>query len=417
MTKKIYIKSFGCQMNVRDSEVIAGLMKAADWQLADSADNAGVVIINTCAVRQHAEDRVWSQIGGLIKRRITKDGRRTTNDDNRPLIGLVGCMAQNYKEEVFKRAPEVDFVVGPSDIAKIPEIIEKLMVDRKKWGQSPKAWDSPHFSKRTTDDGRRTTTDDLLKRKIWETEGQARPEEIYHTGFYQDREHACVVISEGCSNYCSYCVVPFVRGPLHNRAFGDIIMEIRQAVDKGISKITLLGQNVNAYRDKDVNFLSLLKMVDGITGLKEFTFMTSHPRDTSAELFQAMAECKKLKKHLHLPVQSGSDRILGLMGRGYTRKYYLDLCRNYRKIVGSGRLTTDIIVGFPTEAEKDFQDSYDLMKVAGFDAAYIFKYSSRPRAAAADMPDDVALEEKERRHKLILDLQRKISRKEKCPPD
>ena len=415
--RKIFIKTFGCQMNVRDSEVIAGLIKAADWQLAESADNADVVILNTCSVRQHAEDRVWSQIGGLVKRRTTDDERRKTDDGNRPLIGIVGCMAQNYKEEVFRRAPEVDFVVGPSDIAKIPEIIEKLMTDRKKWGQSPKAWDSPHFFKRTTDDGRRTTTEDLLKRKIWETEGQTRPEEIYHTGFYADKEHTCVVISEGCSNYCSYCVVPFVRGGLRNRAFGGILTEIKQAVDKGITKITLLGQNVNAYRDKDVDFLGLLKVVDEISGLKEFTFMTSHPRDTSLELFWAMAEYKKLTKHLHLPLQSGSDRILGLMGRGYTRKYYLDLCRNYRKIVLGGRLTTDIIVGFPTEAEKDFQDSYDLIKDVGFDAAYIFKYSPRPHAKALDMPDDVPTQEKERRHKLILDLQRRISRKEKCPLD
>ena len=415
-------------MNVRDSEVIAGLMTAAGWQLAESVDNADVVIINTCAVRQHAEDRVWSAIGDIASRAqkskcmiasspsalrndcIVKPSSRkfvgTPGNDGivKSVIGLVGCMAQNYKEEVFRRAPDVDFVVGPSDIAKIPEIIEKLMADRKKWGQSPKAWDSPHFSKRTTDD--------LLQRKIWETEGQARPEEIYHTGFYADKEHACVVISEGCSNFCSYCVVPFVRGGLRNRAFGGILTEIKQAVDKGITKITLLGQNVNAYRDKDVDFLGLLKMVDAIAGLKEFTFMTSHPKDTSLELFRAIAECKKLSKHLHLPLQSGSDRILGLMGRGYTRKYYLDLCRNYRKIVLGGRLTTDIIVGFPTESEKDFQDSYDLMKVEGFDAAYIFKYSPRPHTKAADMPDDVSMEEKERRHKLILDLQRKISRKE-----
>lgn len=375
-------------MNVRDSEVICGLLQAEKWQLAASPDKADAVILNTCSVRQHAEDRVWSQIGSF-KKLATK-----------PIIGLVGCMAQNYKGEVFQRAPEVDFVVGPSDLARIPKIIDDL--DKLR---------------RTTHNAQRNTKHALLEKKVYEADSTTRPEDIYHTGFHQDKTHAYVVISEGCSNFCSYCVVPYVRGPLRHRDRRDILKEIEEAVGSGITRITLLGQNVNAYgaaagaKKTDSNFLDLLISVDDIPGLKEFTFMTSHPKDASTELFRVMADRKKLKKHLHLPVQSGSDRILELMNRGYTRKFYLELCDNYRRIVGGGKLTSDIIVGFPTESEEDFEHTCDLARKACFNAAYIFKYSSRSHTKAASMPDDVALPEKERRHRLMLDSQKSISKK------
>ena len=221
--KLLYIHTFGCQMNVRDSEVIAGLLTEDGWQLTDEEDAADVVIFNTCSVRQHAEDKVWSEIGRIAKGRKPKKGQSPTGTV--PIIGLVGCMAQNYKEKIFERAPEVDFVVGPSDIHKIPEILTKV-----------------------TSQESQATSKCLLELKIWETDGNIRPEEIYHTGFYEDKDHAYVVISEGCSNFCSYCVVPYVRGPLRNRNYKDILKEIEKAIAKGITKITLLGQNVNAYR-------------------------------------------------------------------------------------------------------------------------------------------------------------------------
>jgi tRNA-2-methylthio-N6-dimethylallyladenosine synthase len=379
--KKIFIQTYGCQMNVRDSEVVVGLLSREGYHLVDDQDKADIVIFNTCSVRQHAEDKVWSAIGNIVKSRRPKPKQKVKKI--KPLIGLIGCMAQNYKEQVFERAPEVDFAVGPSDIGKIPEILERLT------------------RKRTP----------LFEVKIWETDAQTRPEEIYHTGFREDKERAYVVISEGCSNYCSYCVVPFVRGQLHNRSKIEIIREIEEALKKGISKITLLGQNVNAYKDKESDFIDLIKTVNSLNGLKEFTFLTSHPRDTRIELFRAMAECDKLKKNLHLPIQSGSDRILKSMNRGYTRKFYLDLVDNYRKIIKGGGLTTDIIVGFSGETAEDFQDTFDLVKAASFDAAYIFKYSPRPNTEALNWPDDVLKEEKERRHALILGLQKTISKK------
>jgi len=399
---RVYIKTFGCQMNFRDSEVICGLLRTMNYELSTKPEEADVIIFNTCSVRQHAEDKVWSEVGRYTKRGTKDEGRRTSKRGTpyavrrTPIIGIVGCMAQNYKEKIFERAPQVDFVVGPSDIAKIPRIINEL------------------------ESAIRNTQYAILERKIWETDGSIRPEEIYHTGFHEDKEHAYVVISEGCSNYCSYCVVPYVRGELHNRNYEDILKEIKEAIDKGITKITLLGQNVNAYRfssqlsalssQPEVNFTDLLKMVNDISGLKEFSFVTSHPKDTSLELFQAMADLQKLKKYLHLPVQSGSDRILKLMNRGYAQKFYLDLVGNYRKIVKDGVLTTDIILGFPTETEEDFQATFDLVKNVEFDAAYIFKYSTRPHTEAEKILDDVPQKEKERRHALILELQKKISK-------
>jgi tRNA-2-methylthio-N6-dimethylallyladenosine synthase len=376
-------------MNLRDSEIICGLLRADSYELTDNPNEADVIIFNTCSVRQHAEEKVWSEIGRMV-RRWTRDDSGGTK---KPFIGLVGCMAQNYGQDAFRKAPEIDFVVGPTDIAKIPRILNDI-VRQGKGGQFPKGGDSP-----------------LFQLKIWETEGNIRSEEIYHTGFHLDKNHAFVVISEGCENYCSYCIVPYVRGKLCSRNYQDILNEIKEDIDAGISKITLLGQNVNAYQYGDVNFVNLVSLVNSVKGLKEFSFITSHPKDTTIDLFKAMQDCQKLKKYLHLPVQSGSDRILGQMNRGYTQKFYLDVIDNYRKIVQNGELTTDIIVGFPGEAEKDFLDTYNLVGDVQFNAAYIFKYSVRPHTEASKFPDDVPKDEKERRHRLILELQKEISKK------
>ncbi|MFH1888510.1 MAG: MiaB/RimO family radical SAM methylthiotransferase [Candidatus Omnitrophota bacterium] len=409
--KKFFIKTFGCQMNVRDSEIISGLLKKEGYRMSDDPGKADIIIFNTCSVRQHAEDKVWSEVGRIRKcvvqspKSIDKKLRTLNHEPiTKPIIGLVGCMAQNYKEKVFERAPSVDFAVGPSDIYKIPEIIKRFSVL-----------------------GSRLSGKNMFETKIWETDGEIRPDEIYRTGFYEDKEHAYVVISEGCSNYCSYCVVPFVRGQIRNRGYKDILREIEEAVDKGVTRITLLGQNVNAYKsgagskelsignkESEADFIKLLELVNNIKGIKEFGFITSHPKDTGIALFEAMAAADKLKKYLHLPAQSGSDRILEMMNRGYTRNFYLDLVDNYRRIIKGGVLSSDVIVGFPTEREDDFCDTRDLVKAVEFDVAYIFKYSPRPHTEAGKLADDVKKEEKERRHGIILDLQKEISRKKKC---
>jgi len=353
-------------MNVRDSELICGLLKNAGYKICASDKEADIIIFNTCSVRQHAEDRVWSLIGSYKGSKI---------------IGLAGCMAQNYKERAFQRDENISFVAGPQDIYKIPGILDKL------------------------------AGGEFFERKIWEVDSSRRPEEIYHTGFFQDKAHAYVVISEGCSNFCSYCVVPYVRGPLRHRKNKDILTEIREAISGGITEVTLLGQNVNAYHEDGVNFIKLLTQVNALEGLKKFDFFTSHPKDANIDLFRAVTDLNKLKKSLHLPLQSGTDRILKLMNRGYSVKEYLALIDSYRRIVKDGLLTTDIIVGFPTETDKEFKETCELIEKIGFNAAYIFKYSPRPYTAAEKFADLLTKEEKEKRHKKILDLQRRISNK------
>ncbi len=344
---------------------MAGLLQNSGFKLCDNDKEAEVIIFNTCSVRKHAEDRVWSLIGSYKGKKI---------------IGLVGCMAQNYRERAFERDPSISFVVGPQDIHKLPKIIKK------------------------------TAFKGVLERKTWETDSQCRPEEIYHTGFYQDKQHAYVVISEGCSNFCSYCIVPYVRGPLRHRKSSDILDEIKQCLSQGITKITLLGQNVNAYRDQEVDFTRLLYLVDGLAGLEEFDFFTSHPKDANLDLFKAIRDTAKSARRLHLPVQSGADRILKLMNRGYDIKDYLALTDSYRKIVKGGLLTTDLIVGFPTETEDEFKLSCALLSKVKFNAAYIFKYSLRPGTQAANIAESLKPGEKEKRHQRILELQRDISR-------
>ncbi|MBP7215741.1 MAG: tRNA (N6-isopentenyl adenosine(37)-C2)-methylthiotransferase MiaB [Candidatus Omnitrophica bacterium] len=373
MKSKVCIRTFGCQMNVRDSEVIAGLAQANGYQLVDDEAKADIVIFNTCSVRQHAEEKVWSAVG-----------RCQAN-----IIGIVGCMANNYREAIFEKSPKVDFVVGTADTAKIPRILKEIEKHKK----------SP------------------FEKKIYETDADFRDDEIYHTGFHLDREHAFVVITEGCQNFCSYCVVPYVRGKLRSRRSEDIIKEIKQDLDSGIKKITLLGQNVNAYSDGAVDFIKLIALVNDIKGLREFSFVTSHPKDTSEALFKAMANAERLKKYLHLPVQSGADVILKRMNRGYTRKYYLDLVEKYRTIVSNGALTTDIIVGFPGETMDDFEDTRRLVELVAFNAAFIFKYSPRPHTQAASLQDDVPRLEKEKRHRIILELQKDISKRMHSQPE
>ncbi|HLD40777.1 MAG TPA: tRNA (N6-isopentenyl adenosine(37)-C2)-methylthiotransferase MiaB [Candidatus Omnitrophota bacterium] len=369
---KVFIKTFGCQMNLRDSEVITGLLLESGFEVLDNLEReAEAVLLVTCSVRQHAEDKVWSEIGRLAKLAP------------KPVIGLVGCMAENYKDAAFKRMPGIDLVVGTNNIGEIPGLLKDIFRER-----------------RETKDERRLLAVNKIK----------RDEFVYEPAFRQEKDRCFVVISEGCDNFCSYCVVPYVRGRLRHRQPGNILKEVESCVEKGIKSITLLGQNVNAYSYKDVDFIKLLELVNPIKGLKEFAFVTSHPRDASRRLFEAMAGLDKLKKSLHLPFQSGSNRILELMKRGYTREHYLHLAGEYRKIVPEGALTTDIIVGFPGETEVDFRQTLLLIEEARFNSAYIFKYSPRGPAAASKLKDDVPKQEKERRHKILLETQKGISK-------
>ena len=407
---KVFIKTFGCQMNVRDSEIIKGLLLDKGFRvLNEEIGQVDGVLFVTCSVRQHAEDKVWSEIGRFSKL------------NPKPVIGLVGCMAENYKQDAFKRMPGIDLVVGTNNIGEFPQLLTKIFMLQE--SMPSQAQISPggqvkHFpiplrkSLKVTSEGDFFDLGRPMPKII--SVGKARRDEVvYRPEFRQKRERAFVVISEGCDNFCSYCVVPYVRGELRHRKPGNILKEIKFNIDKGVKSITLIGQNVNAYKYNGTDFVKLLVSVNSIPGLGGFSFISSHPKDIAGHLFKTMAGLEKLEKYLHLPVQSGSDRILRLMKRGYSRRRYLGLIDEYRRKLPGGRLTTDIIVGFPGESEDDFRKTQDLVERARFSSAYIFKYSPRPNTEADKLKDDVPQKEKQRRHKILLDLQKQISRESK----
>ena len=360
-------------MNDRDSEALLGLFLDLGYSLAKEPKEAEVILVNTCSVRQHAEDRALSFLGRLKK----LAERRRSRGAKQRIIGLIGCMAQNTGEEVFKKMPYVDLICGPGCLDRVVAYIQKIRIKRI---------------------------------RILDLEDKKRKSEFYEGSYRIESDHAQVVISTGCSNYCSYCVVPFVRGELRLRRPEDIIDEVKKNIDLGIGKVTLLGQNVNDYLfDKRISFVDLLRMVEEINGLSELNFITSQPRNIPKGLFELIAKSDKISKHLHLPFQSGSNRILKKMNRGYTIEKYLQIVDDYKKIV-KGTLSTDVIVGFPGEKDEDFQQTRSILEKVRFSSAYIFKYSPRLRAKSAQFKDDISGDLKVKRHKLLLDLQRKISR-------
>ena len=375
-------------MNERDSEFVAGLFLDKGYKLVDCHEDADIVLFNTCSIRAHAEQRAVSNMGALLSKAKGK---------SKKIFGLIGCMAQAQGKDLLKRLPGLNIVCGTGEIARLPELVESAG-----------------------------------KKSILALDNIDSPLPELNPSYRKDRKHAYVSIMNGCDNFCSYCVVPYVRGSERSRKAEDIINEIKDLATRGITEITLLGQNVNSYmglfrlaygesrndklnnsgtprNDKlsteKYNFVQLLEAINEIDGIKKIVFMTSHPKDASEELFQAMAKLDKVFKHLHLPLQSGSDRILILMNRGYTSKNYLELVEKARKIIPGLRLTTDVIVGFPTETEVDFENTFDLIKKIEFDLAYVFKYSARPGTEAAKLKDDVAEDVKKTRHKKLLDLQ------------
>ena len=362
-------------MNEHDSGRLKDLLSGAGYGICQTEQDADVIIFNTCSVRKHAEDRVYGKVGSLQKLKLKKPSL---------IIGIIGCMAEAQRDVIFRKLPIVDFLCGPADLDKVPEIIDKIRngAGHIMYLEGYKSKIIPAFS---------------MDRK---------------TGF------TCYVkIMEGCDNFCSYCIVPYVRGRERSRPSKEIIAEIKRLIDNNVKEITLLGQNVNSYGKglkEKINFVALLKKIDKLTGSIKINFLTSHPKDASLELFKAMRDLKSVSKILHLPVQSGSDKILKRMNRKYTVAKYKKLVKDFRDIVKNGKVSSDIIVGFPGETQKDFNNTLNIVKELQFDAAYIFKYSPRSVTKAAKFKDDVSLEEKERRHALLLELQRDISSGKKC---
>ncbi|MBR0136509.1 MAG: tRNA (N6-isopentenyl adenosine(37)-C2)-methylthiotransferase MiaB [Clostridia bacterium] len=344
-----YIETYGCQMNEHDSEKIAGMLELMGYVKTQEKSTADLILFNTCCIRDHAEKRTFGNVGFI----------KELKESNPSLITAVcGCMMQ--QREVAKRLaarfPFVDMIFGTNELQIFPQLLEKVM------------------------NGGRVFEIKDIDGEIAEGLPIKRCE-----GF-----STFVNIMYGCNNFCSYCIVPYVRGRERSRRSGDIIDEVRRVVEyEGFTEVTLLGQNVNSYNDNGTRFPELLRKVNEIEGLKRLRFMTSHPKDLSHDLVMAMAECDKVCEHIHLPVQSGSDRILQLMNRRYTRGHYLDLVRDLRENVKGIELTTDIIVGFPTETDEDLEDTLSLVREVGFSAAYSFAYSVREGTVAAKMEGQI----------------------------
>ena len=422
--KKLYIETYGCQMNVADSEVVASVMQMAGYETTDRLEEADAVFLNTCSVRENAEQKIYHRLEALncekkqrIKRisrigqgpqiaqitqseekdnelkRISRIGQgpqiaQITQRERNPLIiGVLGCMAERVKEELMEKW-HCDLVAGPDAYLSLPDLVAQAELGHK----------AMNIELSTSE-----TYRDVVPQRIG----------LGHKigGF--------VSIMRGCNNFCHYCIVPYTRGRERSRDVESILREVRDLRDKGYKEITLLGQNVNSYcslrnlgkkETKSVDFAELLRMVAEEAPDMRIRFTTSHPKDMSDETLRVIAEVPNVCKHIHLPVQSGSDRILGLMNRKYTREWYLDRVAAIRRIVPDCGLSTDIFVGYHSETEEDHQMSLQLMREVGYDSAFMFKYSERPGTyASKHLPDDVSEEVKIRRLNELIALQTEIS--------
>ncbi len=369
--KTVYLKSFGCQMNDADSEQYLGILGRAGYKPTDTPDGADLILLNTCAIRAKAEQKVFSELGRLREYKLR---------DPSVKIGVAGCVAQSMGKGILSREPAVDFVLGTGSAGDLPEMI------------------------RQAETGRRATS--LLAKREFDLD-TARLESV-RTSLY----HAYVPIIYGCDNHCAYCVVPGVRGPERSRPLEGVLREIGDLAERGYREITLLGQNVNSYGKKDnenIMFSDLLHAVCKIPGIDRIRFVTSHPGDLSEEVVHTMASLGPICEALHLPVQSGSDRILSAMRRGYTRAHYLQRIALLREAMPGIALSTDIIVGFPGESDGDFEETLSLIGDVGFDSLFGFVFSPRPGTPASELPRRVQETVAQRRLQAVLDLQREIS--------
>ena len=364
---KVYLETYGCQMNEYDSELIRSILKPHGYEFAGAVEEADVVLMNTCAIRENAHRKVFGRLDLLRPMKKKKDPF---------IVGLLGCMAQNLKEELFDH-PVVNLIVGPDNYKALPELIEKV----------------------------KETREDVIEAFLseYETYSDIAPSRV-------EGVNAWIAVMRGCDNFCSFCVVPYTRGRERSRPVESILNEVRGLAEKGYRQVTLLGQNVNSYRSEGAAFADLILRVADVPGIARVRFTSPHPKDFPAPLLEAIAGHPRICKHIHLPIQSGSDRILDLMNRTYTRKEYIGLVEKIRKLSPGIALTTDIIVGFPTETGEDFEETVRVMEGVRFDSAYIFKYSERKGTIASRKhPDDVPPEIKTERIVRLFDLQRGAS--------
>jgi tRNA-2-methylthio-N6-dimethylallyladenosine synthase len=369
MKKHLYIETWGCQMNLHQSEGIVGLLEEQGLSLTDSLDDADVVIFNTCLVRQKAEEKVYGRIGAVAQLKKEKD----------VLFGIGGCLPQVRKEHLLKRFPTIDFLFGSSNLAGLPALIAEVEEEKRRIARLPEPMGIDEI------DAHRTST-----------------------------VTAMVTITQGCSNFCSYCIVPYARGPLRSRAPENVLAEVEALVQSGYPEILLLGQNVDSYgRDRPEygDFADLLDRV-ARTEIPRIRFTSSHPHDMTLRVIERIAEHENICNHIHLACQSGSDRILKEMNRGYTSDEFLAIITAARGAIPRVNITTDLIVGYPGENEADFRESLDLIEEARFGSIFVAKYSPRPGTRSAELPDDVPQEVKNARLQEVLARQRTIALEE-----
>lgn len=362
--------TFGCQMNLNDSERLAGQLRTLGYEASDDIEQATVILINTCCVRESAEKKIYGKIGEMKRLKLINPNI---------IIGVVGCMAQKDKEKILKKYPHIDLVMGTHNTHQLVELIQKIETNRERvlavWDQAERlAPDVPT----------------VRKSKI----------------------SAWVPIMYGCNNFCTYCIVPYVRGRERSRTLESIVAEIKQLGEDGFKEITLLGQNVNSYGkdlEDNVDFADLLQAVDQIEAIARIRYMTSHPRDMNKKVIDTIKNSKRICEHFHLPVQAGNNTILERMNRGYTTEYYLQLVADIRAAVPGASITTDLIMGFPGETEEQFLETLEFIKQVQYDAAYTFLYSQRSGTPAAQYEDQLPLTTKKLRLNQLMDVQNEIS--------
>ena len=367
--KTFYLETFGCQMNVHDSEKVIGTLEQQGYARVETEDAADLILYNTCSIRDKAEQKVFHRLNDY--KALYRQGKR---------FGVLGCVAQQEGERIFERAPFVTLVAGSASYRKLPEMLVQI-----EQGAT-----------------RVTGLDDRQTEETFETEFTARSNP--HRGY--------ITIIEGCDKFCAYCVVPYTRGKERSRRSESILAEARRMAGAGFTEVQLLGQNVNSYRDPDrrCSFAELLAAVGQIPGIRRVRFTTSHPRDFTRDIVEAIDAVPSLCDHVHLPVQSGSSKVLRMMAREYTREQYLERVAWIQGARRTISMTTDIIAGFPGETAEDFEETIDLLNEVQFDGVFAFKYSPRPNTPSLTMPDSVSDEEKSRRLQILLDRQREIQR-------
>ncbi len=371
---KACVTTYGCQQNVSDSQHLKGLLLEMGYELSDKPEGADFILFNTCAVREHAEDRVWGNVGAMKKYKEKKPSL---------ILAVCGCMVQQKKnaDTFLKSYPYVDIIFGTQVGHRLPEFIYRRL------------------------SGERRICELTLK-----NDGITEGVPFYNDGGFK----GFVPIMYGCDNFCSYCIVPYVRGRERSRKSAAVISDVKKLADSGVKEIMLLGQNVNSYGkglDEDINFAKLLRMVNSVPGDFRIRFMTSNPKDCTDELLDSMRDCEKAEHHLHLPFQSGSDSVLKRMNRKYTMSSYLDIIAAARERIPDMTFTSDIIVGFPDESEEDFEKTLELVRKVGFSALFTFIYSKREGTPAATMPDAVTREQKGVRFDRLLRTQEEMAKK------